>query len=107
LADPVQTLPVDRTARGRLGGGRLDLVNACPNSVLFGVVTGIPAPVQVDEFLPLAWDGALLEYGIDGTLRLASTAVNALIGVNVQFAVKSVGFEVDSRDRADIQTRFV
>ena len=48
--------------------------------------------------LPLLWDGALVEDGVYRALRLARTALDALVRVDALHVLSLV----DARDRADV-----
>ena len=87
--------------------GWLDLVDACPNYILLGIISSTPASVQVSEFNPLGWHRALFEDGADRALRLARATVDALVGMDIQFAVDVIRLEVDARNWTNIDACFV
>src|ERR1051326_6893548 len=87
---------VHSTEPSTVGGscdGWLDLVDTCPNCVHFGTISSTPASVQVSKLKPLGWQRALFEDGADRALRLARAKVDALVGMNIQFAVDAIRLE--------------
>jgi hypothetical protein len=49
-----------------------------------GLLTLVVVRVDLDIFLPLRWDGALLEDGGHWTSRFARAAVDAFLGVDIE-----------------------
>jgi hypothetical protein len=68
--------------------------------------TLIPVGVNLDELLPLLWDGILFKDGGHGTDRLAGRAVDALVWVNIEhgllFKIGLVFARVDAVHGADL-----
>jgi hypothetical protein len=83
---------------GDSGDGRLYLVDPGADRVLLGIVASIPASIKLGELGPLAWDSTLLENRAHRALRLASATVDALVRVNIEFAVEVIRLYVDAGD---------
>ena len=89
--------PKGKPLRGLLGRRRLDALSHQRVDALHAIRVGV---VDLDEGLPLDRDRVLRKDRLDRALWLAGTAVNALLRIDHQHAIRFV----DAIDRTDVHT---